>query len=261
MSRILLIFLFLLHPVHLVAAEIPEEIEACVQNNLPESTSVQAIELRTKDRSGYEQVLQADVFWKRFENNRSRVLMYFHEPVDVRGARFLIIEQEPQNDMYIYMPALFKVRRVTSKRISSSILGTDFSYEDFERLQGILKDIRAERFPDDVLSGIPVYVLMSYPDDSSGYEKIATYLDKKSCLALKTELYEKGHQLRKVLTIDPASIQRKGGIYVPMELVMNDIRDKTETRLTIQNIQVGAAIEDEFFNAEKLKETKIPAVQ
>ena len=76
---------------------------------------------------------------------------------------FLIIENEPQNDMYIYMPGLVMVRKITSKRISSSILGTDFSYEDYERLHGILTDLKAEQYPDEVLAGRPVYVVNSYP--------------------------------------------------------------------------------------------------
>ena len=60
-----------------------------------------------------------------------------------------------------------------------------------------LSDSHAERFPDDTLAGRAVYVLMSYPDESSGYVKVATYIDKESCVPLKTEFYERGHELRK----------------------------------------------------------------
>jgi hypothetical protein len=243
-----------------VAGKIPAAIESCMKQNLPESTSAQSIELRARDRSNFEQVLQADVFWKRFEDDRSRVLMYFHEPADIRGARFLIIEKQPLNDMYIYMPGLFKVRKITSRKISSSIMGTDFSYEDFERLQGILSDTHAEQFPDDVISGNPAYVMMSYPDETSGYVKVATYIDKKSCVPLKTELYERGHRLRKEMSVDPAAIQSKGGIWFPAELVMKDLRDKTETRLLVQNIDVGITLDDELFDPENLKQVDIPAI-
>ena len=46
--------------------ELPEVVKNCLEQNLPESTSVQSIELRASDRSGYESVMQADVYWKRF---------------------------------------------------------------------------------------------------------------------------------------------------------------------------------------------------
>ena len=242
------------------AAEIPQVIKSCMQRNLPETTSAQSIELRARDRSGYEQVLEADVYWKRYAADQARVMMYFREPVDIRGARFLVVEKQPQNDMYIYMPSLFKVRRVTSRNISNSIMGTDFSYEDFERIQGVLSDISAEQFPDDTLAGRPVYVLMSYPDESSGYVKVATYIDKESCVPLKTEFYESGHELRKQLTVDPADIRRQGGIFYPSELVVKDFKQKTETRLIVHNVNVGAELGNDLFDADKLKQAEIPAI-
>lgn len=259
--RTVLITLFLLLQSSLAnAAAIPETIRACLEKNLPETTSVQAIELRARDRSGYEQVLQATVYWKRYPDERNRVLMHFNEPADIRGARFLVIRNNPQNDMYIYMPGLFKVRKITSKRISSSILGTDFSYEDYERLHGILTDLQAEQYPDDVLDGRPVYVVNSYPDDNSGYDKIASYIDIETCVALRTELYEHNHQLRKTLTIDPAAIKPVGGIQVPRELVMRDLRDKTETRMLIQEIRTEVDLEDELFDPAHLKQKKAPPI-
>ena len=242
------------------AAGIPKAIESCLQQNLPKTTSMQSIELRARDRSGYEQVLEADVYWKRYGEDQARVMMYFREPVDIRGARFLVVEKQPQNDMYIYMPSLFKVRRVTSRNISNSIMGTDFSYEDFERLQGVLSDLHAERFPDDTLAGRPVYVLMSYPDESSGYVKIATYIDKESCVPLKTEFYESGHELRKQLTVDPADIRHQGGISYPGELVVKDLKQKTETRLIAHNVSIGAELGNDLFDADKLKQAEIPPI-
>jgi Outer membrane lipoprotein-sorting protein len=242
------------------AVEIPQAIKSCMQRNLPETTSAQSIELRARDRSGYEQVLEADVYWKRYAEDQARVMMYFREPVDIRGARFLVVEKQPQNDMYIYMPSLFKVRRVTSRNISNSIMGTDFSYEDFERIQGVLSDLHAEQFPDDTLAGRAVYVLMSYPDESSGYVKVATYIDKESCVPLRTEFYERGHELRKQLTVDPADIRHQAGISYPGELVVKDLKQKTETRLIVRNVHIGIELGDDLFDADKLKQAEIPAI-
>jgi outer membrane lipoprotein-sorting protein len=258
--KILLLALLTLCSLSTRAAEIPQVIKSCLQRNLPQTTSAQSIELRARDRSGYEQVLEADVYWKRYAEDQARVMMYFREPVDIRGARFLVIEKQPQNDMYIYMPSLFKVRRVTSRNISNSIMGTDFSYEDFERIQGILSDVKAEQFPDDTLAGRPVYVLMSYPPESSGYVKVATYIDKESCVPLKTELYESGHVLRKQLSVDPAAIEHQAGIYYPRELVVKDLKQKTETRLIVRNVSIGTELGNDLFDADKLKQAEIPAI-
>jgi hypothetical protein len=260
MRNFLLAVLLFLYLPCAVATEIPAVIRECLEQNLPKSTSVQAIELRARDRSGYEQVLQSNVYLKRYEDGHSRILMHFDEPADVRGARFLIIQKEPQSDMYIYMPGLFVVRKITTRRISSSVLGTDFSYEDFERLYGILKDLKAEQYPDDVLSGRPVHVLNSYPASSSDYVKITTFIDTETCVVLKTELFEKGHELRKVLTVDPATIRSAGSMQVPGEMLMRDLRDETETHLVIKNIKTGLSLPDSLFDHRQLKTTDIPPI-
>ena len=222
----------------------PAAVKSCLVKNMPESTSVQDVELHARDRGGYESVMQADIYWKRIGDNPAKVLMYLHEPADVRGARFLILQNEPENDMYIYMPSLFKVRKVTSRNISNSMLGTDFSYEDFERLQGVMTEMKSEQQPDEVLGGRPVHVINSYPGDNSGYEKIVSYIDTETCVTLKTEFFETGGKLRKVLTVDPGDIRKTGHIYVPMEVLIKDIQDKTSTTIVINEIRVDTPLED-----------------
>jgi len=244
-----------------VPAGVPAVVRDCLQRNLPKTSAVQAIELRARDRSGYESVMQANVYWKRGADDRSRMVMHFEEPVDVRNARFLVIQNEPQNDMYIYMPGLFKVRKITSKRISGSVLGTDFSYEDYERLYGLMQDLKLEQYPDDVLDGRPVYVVNSYPDESSGYTRISTFIDQQTCVVLKIDMYENGNKIRKSMVIDPANIKPIGGIEVPRELVMRDLRDRTETTLRIQDIRIDVPLDDALFDPQHLKKQKLPPVR
>ena len=260
MRNVCLVTLILLHLNQATAAEMPAVVKACLERNLPESTSAQAIELRARDRTGYEQVLQSDVYLKRYEDGHSRVMMHFNEPADVRGARFLIVQKEPENEMYIYMPGLFVVRKITSRNISSSVLGTDFSYEDFERLYGILTDTDAKQFADDVLGDRPVHVVNSYPQASSDYVKIAAYIDIKTCVTLKVELFEKGHQLRKSMTVDPATIRSVGDINIPGKILMRDLRDKTETLLEVRNFRTDLPLADTLFNPEQLKTANVPPI-
>lgn len=261
MNKLFIIPVLSLYATLVFSAEVPEVVRTCMEKNTPANDSVQTIELRARDRSGYEQVLQADTYWKRFPDMQSKILMHFSEPADIRGARFLIIENKPQNDMYLYMPGLFKVRKITSKRISSSILGTDFSYEDYERLHGVFTDLKAEQYPDAILDGRPVYVINSYPEGDSGYEKITTYIDIETCVSLKTELFEHGHQLRKTLTVDPSDIKKEGELHVPRELLMRDLRDKTETRLLVLEFKMDVPLDDELFDPKHLKQKKAPLIQ
>ena len=260
MYKILFTLLILLLTPPASAVDLPEVVESCIAKNLPESTSAQTIELRARDRGNYESIMRADVYWKRFNNSSAKVLMYMHEPSDVRGARFLIVQNEPQNDMYIYMPGLFKVRKITSRNISNSMLGTDFSYEDFERLQGVTTTMKTQQQPDEVLDGRPVYVINSFPGEDSGYEKITSYIDVKTCVTLKTDMFEPGGKLRKKLSVNPELIRQTGGIHVPMEVVIMDLRDKTKTTMVIDEINVGISLENGLFSPDQLKERKAPPI-
>lgn len=255
---LLLIATLLLLPSVVIAIELPEVVQACVNRNSQATSSLQTIELRTKDRSGYEKVLHANTYLKRSPGKPARVMLHFDEPADMRGARFLVIEKPPHNDMYIYMPGLVKVRKITSKRISSSILGTDFSYEDFERLHGVLTDLESEQAADAKLGSRAVHVINSTPKAASGYQKITTYIDIETCVALRTDLYENNHKLRKVLTVDAGDIHRHGKVYLPHKLLMRDLRDKSETRMIVEKINLDVLLEESLFDPKQLKTAQLP---
>jgi len=238
------------------ASSVDPEVEACIRKNTAKTTAIQKIELRSTDRIGSEKLLFADIYLKRFNDQSSGLIAYFREPEDLRGTRLLVIEKQPANEMYLYMPALFKIRRITSKRISSSMYGSDFSYEDLERLYGMLSSEAVEQKADALIEGEAAYVLVSRPSEDSGskYESVVSYFDKKSCVIRKVEFFEPGARLRKVLWVNPDKVRPVGGIRVPHEYRMNDIRDKTETRMTVRDVRLDIPVADTIFDHTRLKD-------
>ena len=91
------------------------------------------------------------------------MLALFDEPDDILGSRLLFLEKESENEIYLYMPALFKVRRITSDRISSSMYGMDFSYEDFQFMYNMMATAVTEQRPDAMINGKPMYVFSIAP--------------------------------------------------------------------------------------------------
>ena len=155
----------------------------------------------------------------------------------------------------MYLPALDKVKRITNRMVSGSMFGTDFSYEDFERLQGLADDAELERLADTTIDGQTVLVTRSKPREDSGstYERIVTYVDPETCVPLKTEFWEPGERLRKVSTVDREKVEREGKSWIPRELLMRDLRDETETRLVIDEIAVGVEIHRKMFSSRELE--------
>lgn len=238
------------------ARAIDPQVEACIRQNEPKTTAVQKIEMRSTDRAGYEKVLAADIYLKRFPDQTSRLIAFFNQPDDILGTRLLVIEKPPANEMYMYMPSLFKIRRISSKRISSSMYGSDFSYEDIERFYSMLSTEKPDQAPDGVLDGRPMYVLETRPAEESGskYEAVVAYFDQQDCILRRVDFFESGGKLRKQLVVDAASIKPAGSISLPREFAMTDLRNGTETHLSIRQLELDVPLDDEIFNHERLKE-------
>jgi hypothetical protein len=237
------------------AAEGLKEIEECVRGNAPESTLVQTVEIVTTDRTGDERTQIAKMYWRRFDDGSRRMLLEVEAPPEVRGSSYLLIDKEEHDDIFVYLPALGKVRRITARTVSTSLFGTEFTYEDLERLQSITETLTSERLADSELGNRPVYVVRTTPgpDSGSAYTKVISLVDKETCVPLKIEFYESFDVLRKVLTTDPARLTREGKVWVPRHVRVTDLRDNSESRLLVESIQVDGQVSKKFFSLAYLE--------
>lgn len=232
-----------------------EEVTACLERNIPRSTSEQIVEFVAVDRIGGERVSRSKILGKRLDDGLRRVLLRFTKPLDMRGSSFLLIETASgSNDMFLYTPELRKVKRVTAQGAGGTLFGTDFSYEDFERWQLLNKPGTQKRLGDSTVAKRAVYVVESLPDADTGsaYELVVSYLDKETCVVIKSESYESGHRLRKVMTANPDTVIEDGGIHVASEITMQDVRDETYTNVVVEDLMVDREIGDEEFAISRL---------
>jgi hypothetical protein len=161
--------------------------------------------------------------------------------------------------MFVYLPDIDRVRRVTSRMLSGSMFGSDFTYEDFSQLQGMAVSGRSERLPDSTLDGVAVHVVSHYPDDGSGsaYARVTSYIEVDRCLPLKQEMFEDGDRLRKVMTADRDSVYEENGVRVPRKLLMQDLRDQSRTDLLVEEIEVGVEIPRKTFTENNLRNPRV----
>jgi len=236
-----------------------EEVLSCIQRNLPKHTSVQRLRFQSKDRSGGGRTIESKVSWRRFDDSLSRVLVRVHAPHDLRGSGLLLLEKETRADMFVYLPDLEKVRRVTSRMLGGSMFGSDFTYEDFSQLQGMAVEGRSERMPDTDIDGVPVRVVSHFPtpDSGSSYERVTSYVDASTCVPLRSEMFEAGDRMRKVLTTDRSEIFEKDGVRIPRKLRMEDLRDQSFTLLEVTEIEVNVELRDRIFTVPSLERPRM----
>jgi hypothetical protein len=237
------------------AAMTAQEIQTCVQQNFPDDTMTQTLTMVSIDRLGVERLLEAEMWWQKDQTTRlSNVLMTFDNPPELRGASVLVLEKKPQNDMFMFLPELKRTRRITSQMVNGNMMGTDFSYEDFQRLQGLLTSLDSKRMPDATVAERQTYVTESVPSDpSSEYSLVRSWVDQETCVPLQVELFTKGSaEPAKRLTMNPKAFSKeKVGVF-PREIAMEDLRTETSTTIVIEKLKVSVPIERKRFSAAEL---------
>jgi hypothetical protein len=234
-----------------------EEISACTKANLPESSSVQEVDLESVDRLGSKSSSHSKIYWQKDSDGLSKALTRVTEPPSVRGSATLILQRpDGENpDIFSFLPEIGRVRRVTQNHVSGSFLGTDFSFEDFERLQGLAEDSNRKRLPDQELDGRPVYVLEGTParGEDSSYEFVRSYIDRETCVTIRTEFFAKPGEIEKILTADPASIKKHEGRNIPYVVRAEDKKEGTHSELRIESVEMDVKIPRKYFSQRALE--------
>ncbi len=134
------------------------------------------------------------------DGDGDKSLTIFDTPRDVKGTAFLSFTHSLKSDeQWLYLPALKRVKRISSSNKSGPFMGSEFSYEDISS-QEVVK-YKYKFIKDDVFNGRPVFVIERYPQyKKSGYTKQVSWIDKEMYQPLKIDFYDRKKSLLKTLT-------------------------------------------------------------
>ena len=92
-------------------------------------TASQSMVLRNK--RGQESRRQLRIKVLEVEGDGDKSMFVFDQPRDVEGTAFLIYaHQVGPDEQWLYLPALKRVKRISSSNRSGSFMGSEFAYED-----------------------------------------------------------------------------------------------------------------------------------
>jgi hypothetical protein len=226
------------------------EVRACVEKNLPAKSAEQWLVLETRDAAGSTQRIDATLAWKPDAAGRSRVIVRVEAPADLRGSAFLALERESGDpDLFSYLPELQKVRRISGRTVSGSLFGTDLSYEDLTHLQGVAGSARIEKLPDEVLEGRPAHVLRALPAPGAGsYAEVRSWVDAETCVVRRIEFRDRPDSIAKELVAPWEQVTDEGGRWLPRLLVVRDLAEGGETRLTVDRARYDVELNERLFS-------------
>lgn len=127
-------------------------------------------------------------------------LIIFDTPRDIKGTAFLSYTHvKGQDDQWIYLPALKRVKRIASNNKSGPFMGSEFAYEDISSQE--VEKYTYKYLKDDTLNGADCFVVERIPaDKNSGYTKQIVWIDKAKYIPEKLEYYDRKGSLLKTLT-------------------------------------------------------------
>jgi len=179
-------------------------------------------------------------------------LTIFDQPRDVKGTAFLNHSHiTDADDQWLYLPALKRVKRISSRNKSGPFMGSEFSYEDLSSFE--LEKYSFNYVKDEQLGDIATFVLEQVPTDKhSGYTKQITWLDREHYRPLKVEFYDRRGALLKTLTFSDYQ-QYLNKYWRAHKMVMVNHLSGKSTELNTSELEFKTGLTDRDFHKNVLK--------
>jgi len=219
------------------------------------STRVElTMELRNAQGQSSSRKLRIQALETNEDGLGDQSLTYFETPRDVEGTAFLSYTKvlEP-DDQWLYLPALKRVKRVSSANKSGPFVGSEFAFEDlvsFETGKFDYKFLREEPCPTD--PALTCSVNESYPKyENSGYTKRVSWTDLAEYRVQKVDFYDRKDELLKTLTNQDYR-QYLSQFWRAHRLEMINHQTGKSTVLNFSDYVFQDGVDDAYFNPNRL---------
>lgn len=189
-----------------------------------------------------------------YSKGEGKGLIEFLAPADVEGTTFLTLEENGQENMWLFLPAVGNVRKIASHMKTGSFMGTDFSYNDISVIGGssYRKDYKSSLEEEVSYQGDECYLLETNPTkDEIGYSKMKMWVRKSDYIPLKLEFYDKDEELLKVMK--NSNIKNIDGHLTPQKITMENVQQETKTILSLDEVEYDIEIPDNIFTTRYMK--------
>lgn len=204
----------------------------------------------TSERELRMKVLEGD---GKSEGDKS--LMIFETPRDVRGTALLTWSyKQKDDDQWLYLPALRRVKTIASRNKSGPFMGSEFAYEDM-RPQEVEK-YSYKYLRNEACGELECFVIERYPvDEYSGYTKQIVWIDTTAYRTWKVEYHDRKKSHLKTLESSGFK-EHEGEWWRPAKMSMVNHQTGKGTDLFWDNYQFGVGLTDADFSRNSLKRAR-----
>ncbi|HKL66666.1 MAG TPA: outer membrane lipoprotein-sorting protein, partial [Bacteroidales bacterium] len=188
---------------------------------------------------------------KSYDDGTEKRLIKFLSPADIEGTSMLIHDyDEGQDDMWIYLPALKRSRRIVSSEKGKSFMGSEFTNADMSSppVNDFKHRLIDETDKNYIIESIPV---SDKKADEYGYSRKVSIINRTNFIVNKMDFYNSFDELFKTILIkDVKSIEDSG--YIITHMTAENFSNDRSSEIVMKDIRTGTAIRDELFNVSSL---------
>ncbi len=209
-----------------------------------------------KNKHGQESIREIRIRTLEMKEDGDRSLTIFDKPRDVKGTAFLnFTHKQGDDDQWLYLPALKRVKRISSRNKSGSFMGSEFAYEDISSQE--VEKYTYKWIRDEVYDGQQCFVVEFSPVDkkNSGYTRQVTWIDKNEYRTLKVDYFDRKNSHLKTLTFTGYK-NYLDRYWRADEMYMVNHQTGKSTQLVFTNYKFRTGLKDRDFNKNSLKRAR-----
>lgn len=217
--------------------------------------SIAKMTMELKNKQGQTSVRNVRVKTLEVEGDGDKGLSIFDTPKDIKGTASLTYSHALKPDeQWLYLPALKRVKRISSKNKSGPFMGSEFAYEDISSQE--IEKYTYKFIKEETINGIDCFVIERYPAyKHSGYTRQVAWINKQEYRPERIVFYDRKNTLLK--TLNYSGYKQYLGKYWRAE-TMHMVNHQTgkSTLLTWHEYTFQTGLTDKDFNRNSLKRAK-----
>lgn len=260
MKEISILAILLIPLLNSAYAETPEEkglaiaVEADVRDTgWTDQIADMSMLLKNKQGDSSKRVMRITTLEVPGDGDKS--LITFDNPRDIKGTAFLSHTHSlTPDDQWLYLPALKRVKRISSSNKSGPFVGSEYAYEDLSSQE--VEKYKYKWLRDETLNGRKSFVIERFPQyEHSGYTRQIIWLDKEMYQPLQLEFFDRKNSKLKTLQFLDYK-QYLGQYWRPGAMHMTNHQNGKSTRLTWTDYKFKNSLSDRDFDKNALKRAR-----
>ncbi len=181
-----------------------------------------------------------------------RTLFVFDHPRDVKGTAFLVhARKDGPDQQWLYLPALKRVKSISSSKQSGSFMGSEFSYEDMGAVE--IEKFTHRFIRKEPCGDLECLVLERTPkSEDSGYSRQLVWFDREELRAIQIQYFDRRGEHLKTMVVEGYA-KYLDRFWRSSKLTMTNLLTGKSTVLLWSDYKFGTDLDAKDFTRTALK--------